>query len=206
MTLFCRDLVAALQPDARGPEAIWPISDLVHRNIEPPRLSGGGIIEKLNAAVAEALIDPAVRLRFAEFGFEIIRASSKRRRRSGPCKRPARRNGGRSSKNSESSPSEARRGTGSRLCENSIRLVVMPRGRGIFAFFCCPRDHRAQNSRCIYTMQSFARSSGFYGCRHRTRPNPAKSRPIRVLAGLLGGPPQRAGHRFDGRCTAAGEG
>ena len=34
-------------------------------------------------------------------------------------------------------------------------LVVMPSGRQIFAFFCSPRDRRAQNSGCDYTPQSF---------------------------------------------------
>jgi hypothetical protein len=34
-------------------------------------------------------------------------------------------------------------------------LVVMPSGRQIFAFFCSPHDHRAQNSRCGDTARSF---------------------------------------------------
>src|ERR1700680_2663965 len=31
----------------------------------------------------------------------------------------------------------------------------MPTGGRIFAFFCSPRDHRPQNSGCVYTAQSF---------------------------------------------------
>jgi hypothetical protein len=31
-------------------------------------------------------------------------------------------------------------------------LVVMPGGRQIFAIFCSPRDRRAQNSGCGYTV------------------------------------------------------
>ena len=34
-------------------------------------------------------------------------------------------------------------------------LVVVPSGRQIFAFFCSPHDHRAQNSGCGYTALSF---------------------------------------------------
>src|SRR6476619_4340726 len=57
-------------------------------------------------------------------------------------------------------------------------LVVMPSGRQIFAFFCSPHDHRAQNSRCGDTARSFytvrvksgvlseSRMSAFAGSRH----------------------------------------
>src|SRR6202040_2474715 len=31
----------------------------------------------------------------------------------------------------------------------------MPTGGRIFAFFCSPRDHRPQNSGCVYTARSF---------------------------------------------------
>ena len=34
-------------------------------------------------------------------------------------------------------------------------LVVVPSGRQIFAFFCSPHDHRAQNFGCGYTAWSF---------------------------------------------------
>jgi hypothetical protein len=52
-------------------------------------------------------------------------------------------------------------------------LVVMPSGRQIFAFFCSPHDHRAQNSRCGDTARSFytvrvifVRSTRFRRSRH----------------------------------------
>jgi hypothetical protein len=52
-------------------------------------------------------------------------------------------------------------------------LVVMASGRQIFAFFCSPHDHRAQNSRCGDTARSFytvrvifIRSTRFRRSRH----------------------------------------
>jgi len=46
-------------------------------------------------------------------------------------------------------------GSGLGRVKTKSDLVVMPSGRQIFAFFCSPHDHRAQNSRCGDTARSF---------------------------------------------------
>ena len=68
-----------------------------------PKGTPKDIVMRLNAAVREALADPAVRQRLVELGQDIPPPISRRRRRSTPTTRPRSRNGGRSSRRPASS-------------------------------------------------------------------------------------------------------
>ena len=70
-----------------------------------PKGTPKDVIAKLNAAVVEALADPAVRKRLGDVGVEFRRASSRRRKRCARCRRPRPTNGGRSSRRRASSRS-----------------------------------------------------------------------------------------------------
>jgi tripartite-type tricarboxylate transporter receptor subunit TctC len=73
-----------------------------------PRGTPKDIIDKLSAAVVEALADPAARSRLAELGYEASRASNRRRRRSPPCNELMPTSGGRSSRSLASRRSDLR--------------------------------------------------------------------------------------------------
>jgi tripartite-type tricarboxylate transporter receptor subunit TctC len=61
-----------------------------------PKAVPRDVVSRLNAAVTEALADPAVRARLGDLGLEVFPREQQRPRRSPPFKRPRLRNGGQS--------------------------------------------------------------------------------------------------------------
>jgi tripartite-type tricarboxylate transporter receptor subunit TctC len=71
-----------------------------------PKQTPKSIINRLNAAVVNALANPAVRQWLTDLGLKFRRAISRCRRRSLPCKKPKSRNGGPSSRRRTSRANE----------------------------------------------------------------------------------------------------